>query len=93
MLISIDINDFKSALQAITKLLDMNKKHKIDELPLEIFISKIIKYSPDEVKNLRKLLIEILARVVARQSVNSKVFQFLYMTYYLSNFLVITIIC
>lgn len=52
----------------------MDTKRKIDELPLEILVAKILKYPCNEVEKLRNLIAEILARVVARQSINLKVF-------------------
>lgn len=52
----------------------MDSKRKIDELPLEIIVANTLEHTATEVQKLREFLAEILARVVARQSVNSKVF-------------------
>ena len=77
LLISTQIGDFAQALMAIEQLLELNKKGSIDELPLEIISKELLTVVDDEkenpLRNLRKKLLGILARVNSRQTMSSNV--------------------
>lgn len=80
MLISVDIGDLSQSVRAIEKLLNLNAKNLIDEKILEVLLEKILLgangKNQEEVsmEKLGKKMMEVMARISARQSLNSKVF-------------------
>jgi hypothetical protein len=76
LLVSVDIGDFKQAIVAIEKLMDMDKNKPVDELPLEIISTEIINSNSNwqDAENLKKSLLGIFARANSRQSLSPKVF-------------------
>lgn len=77
MLISVDIGDLEQAIKALEKLLELKMKKAVDEEILEILLKKVIE-SDEEKKflEIKKKLIEIMARISAKQSLNFKVLFF-----------------
>jgi len=68
--ISASIGEWKDAMGAVESLLNMDKWTKVDEQVLEIMLKEVID-SKDEV--LVAKLAQLMARIVHRQSLNSKV--------------------
>lgn len=70
MFISAKVGEWKDALGAVESLLNMDKWAKVEEPVLEIMLKEVID-SKDEV--LVAKLAQLMARIVHRQSLNSKV--------------------
>lgn len=75
LLLSTEVRDFEQAVAAAQRYLDMDRKHKVDELVLEVLLSEVQDMPAEQegTQRLRKSLTEVMARVLARQSVNGKV--------------------
>lgn len=73
MLISVDIGDFQQAITATNKMLDLDSKKPIDELPLEMILATLLDSSPESWAKLKKHILEALSRISTRQSLSPKV--------------------
>jgi hypothetical protein len=76
----VDIGDFKQAIGAMEKLMDLEQKKPIDELPLEIIATELLESANEEQNNknldlgeLKNSVLSIFARANARQSLSPKV--------------------
>ena len=77
LLVSTDIGDFKQAIEAMEKLMDLEQKRPLDELPLEIISTELINgkgQGSDVMEGLEKSILAILARANSRQSLSPKVY-------------------
>lgn len=75
MLISVDIGDLDEAIKSLEKIFDLKPKKGIDEQILEVLLKKVIEMAKEN-KNLgiKKKLMEIMARISSKQTLNFKVF-------------------
>jgi hypothetical protein len=80
LLVSVDIGDFKQAVIAMEKLLGLDQKRPLDELPLEIICTEILKQNEQrrqelqsQTSDMKKSILAILARTNSRQLLSPKV--------------------